>query len=112
VNKPPLTARLCRRWPTRWNTFTLYAGALVAAWSITRRYIQKADVEHGTEGWTLHPAEEGSIAAKSFPRYGRIEGRSMGLISPPDPEHIGDTMMIRLPGAPWTPASWATPGFT
>ena len=41
----------------------------------------------------LHPAEEGSITAKSFPRYGRIEGRYMGLISPPDPEHIGDTFL-------------------
>jgi len=56
-------------------------------------HIQNADFEHGTEGWTLHPAEEGSIAAKSFPRYGRIEGRYMGLISPPDPEHIGDTFL-------------------
>jgi hypothetical protein len=42
-------------------------------------HIQNADFEHGTEGWTLHSAEEGSIAAKSFPRYGRIEGRYMGL---------------------------------
>ncbi len=56
-------------------------------------HVQNADFEHGTEGWTLHPAEEGSIAAKSFPRYGRIEGRYMGLISPPDPEHIGDTFL-------------------
>ena len=56
-------------------------------------HIQNADFEHGTEGWTLHPAEEGSIATKSFPRYGRIEGRYMGLISPPDPEHIGDTFL-------------------
>lgn len=56
-------------------------------------HIQNADFEHGTQGWTLHPAEEGSIAAKSFPRYGRIEGRYMGLISPPDPEHIGDTFL-------------------
>jgi hypothetical protein len=56
-------------------------------------HIQNADFEHGTPGWTLHPAEEGAIAAKSFPRYGRIEGRYMGLISPPDPEHIGDTFL-------------------
>jgi hypothetical protein len=56
-------------------------------------HIQNADFEHGTEGWTLHPAEEGGITAKSFPRYGRIEGRYMGLIHPPDPEHIGDTFL-------------------
>jgi len=56
-------------------------------------HIQNADFEHGTEGWTLHPAEEGSIAAKGFPRYGRIEGRYMGLNRPPDPEHIGDTFL-------------------
>jgi hypothetical protein len=56
-------------------------------------HIQNADFEKGTEGWTLHPAEAGSIAAKSFPRYGRIEGRYMGLGRPADPEHIGDTFL-------------------
>ncbi len=56
-------------------------------------HIQNADFERGTEGWTLHPAEEGTIAAKSFPRYGRIEGRYMGLGRPADPEHIGDTFL-------------------
>ncbi len=57
------------------------------------RHIQNADFEHGTDGWALHPAEAGSIAAKSFPRYGRIEGRFMGLGRPADPEHIGDTFL-------------------
>jgi hypothetical protein len=56
-------------------------------------HIQNADFEKGTEGWTLHPAEEGTIAVKSFPRYGRIEGRYMGLGRPADPEHIGDTFL-------------------
>ena len=56
-------------------------------------HIQNADFEHGTDGWVLHPTEPGSIAAKSFPRYGRIEGRYMGLGRPPDPEHIGDTFL-------------------
>ncbi|MBI4662246.1 MAG: hypothetical protein HY735_25790 [Verrucomicrobia bacterium] len=56
-------------------------------------HIQYADFEKGTEGWTLHPAEAESIAAKSFPRYGRIEGRYMGLGRPADPEHIGDTFL-------------------
>jgi hypothetical protein len=56
-------------------------------------HIQNADFENGTNSWTLHPAEEGSIAAKSFPRYGRIEGRFMGLGRPADPEHIGDTFL-------------------
>lgn len=56
-------------------------------------HIQNADFEKGTEGWTLHPAEQGTIAAKSFPRYGRIEGRFMGLGRPADPEHIGDTFL-------------------
>jgi len=56
-------------------------------------HVQNADFEHGTEGWTLHSAEEGSMAAKSFPRYGRIEGRYLGLGRPPDPEHIGDTFL-------------------
>ena len=56
-------------------------------------HIQNADFEKGTEGWSLRPAEEASIAAKSFPRYGRIEGRYMGLGRPADPEHIGDTFL-------------------
>ena len=67
-------------------------------------HVQNADFEKGTEGWTLQPAEEGSIAGKSFPRYGRIEGRYMGLGRPADPEHIGDTFlwMKRSPKAPNT----------
>ena len=56
-------------------------------------HIQNADFERGTDGWILHPAEDGSIAAKSFARYGRIEGRYMGLGRPADPEHIGDTFL-------------------
>jgi hypothetical protein len=56
-------------------------------------HIRNADFKNGTEGWTLHPAEDGSIAARSFPRYGRIEGRFMGLGRPADPEHIGDTFL-------------------
>ncbi len=56
-------------------------------------HVQNADFEKQLEGWTLHPAEEGSIQAKSFPRYGRIEGRYMGLGRPADPEHIGDTFL-------------------
>jgi len=56
-------------------------------------HVQNADFEKGTEGWTLHPAAEGTIAVKSFPRYGRIEGRFMGLGRQADPEHIGDTFL-------------------
>jgi hypothetical protein len=56
-------------------------------------HIENADFEKGTKGWTLRAAEDGSIAAKSFPRYGRIEGRYMGLGRPADPEHIGDTFL-------------------
>lgn len=57
-------------------------------------HIQNADFEKGTEGWTISAAEEGGIQAKSFPRYGRIEGRYMGLGRPADPEHIGDTFLV------------------
>lgn len=56
-------------------------------------HIQNADFEKGTEGWTLNSAENGTIEPKSFPRYGRIEGRYMGLGRPADPEHIGDTFL-------------------
>ncbi len=56
-------------------------------------HIQNADFEQGTNHWTLHAVEPGRIAVKSFPRYGRIEGRFMGLGRPADPEHIGDTFL-------------------
>ncbi|HEV8069417.1 MAG TPA: hypothetical protein VGP76_16880 [Planctomycetaceae bacterium] len=56
-------------------------------------HLQNADFERGTADWNLHAAEAGSIQAKSFPRYGRIEMRYMGLGRPPDPEHIGDTFL-------------------
>jgi len=57
-------------------------------------HIQNADFEKGVEGWTLQPAKKGTIQPKSFPRYGRIEGRYMGLGRPADPEHIGDTFLL------------------
>ena len=64
-------------------------------------HIANADFERGVEGWELKPAEPGNAAAgqsgsiepKNFPRYGRIEGRYMGLGRPADPEHIGDTFL-------------------
>jgi hypothetical protein len=51
-------------------------------------HIRNADFEDGVEGWTVHAAEEGGIAPKSFPRYGRIEGRY-----PRDREPIGDKFL-------------------
>jgi hypothetical protein len=57
-------------------------------------HIANADFEKGVEGWTLQAAEPGSIRPGSFPRYGRIEGRYMGLGRPADPEHIGDTFLV------------------
>src|SRR5262249_39473991 len=51
------------------------------------------DFEQGLAAWTFKEAEPGSIAAKSHPRYGRIEGRYMGLGRPADPEQIGDTFL-------------------
>jgi len=56
-------------------------------------HLRNADFEKGLEGWTLRHAEAGTIEARSFPRYGRIEGRYMGLGRPADPEHIGDTFL-------------------
>jgi len=56
-------------------------------------HIENADFEKGIEGWTLQSAEPDSIQPKSHPRYGRIEGRFMGLGRPADPEHIGDTFL-------------------
>jgi hypothetical protein len=53
-------------------------------------HLRNPDFQDGLEGWDLRPAEEGTIQAKGFPRYGRIEGRYMGLGRPADPEHIGD----------------------
>jgi hypothetical protein len=79
--------KLYRHYAIEGKTGMLTSDALFLA------HIQNADFEKGTEGWALHPAEERSIAAKSFPRYGRIEGRYMGLGRPADPEHIGDTFL-------------------
>lgn len=56
-------------------------------------HIENADFEKGIEGWTLQPADDGSIEGRIFPRLGRIEGRYMGLGRPADPEHIGDTLL-------------------
>jgi hypothetical protein len=51
-------------------------------------HIQNPDFEQGLEGWTVHPAEPGSVAVKSFARYGRIEGRY-----PRDRQPIGDQFL-------------------
>jgi hypothetical protein len=56
-------------------------------------HIENADFEQGTEHWKLQAAEPKSIQTNRFPRYGRIEGRFMGLGRPADPEHIGDTFL-------------------
>jgi hypothetical protein len=56
-------------------------------------HLENADFERGLAGWTIEPAAAGTIAPKSFPRFGRIEGRYMGLGRPADPEHIGDTFL-------------------
>jgi hypothetical protein len=51
-------------------------------------HVQNPDFDNGTEGWTVRAAEEGSVATKSFPRYGRIEGRY-----PRDRGRIGDSFL-------------------
>jgi hypothetical protein len=51
-------------------------------------HLRNPDFENGVEGWTVHAAEEGSIAPRSFPRYGRIEGRY-----PRDRAPIGDRFL-------------------
>jgi hypothetical protein len=56
-------------------------------------HIRNADFEKGIEDWTVQAAAPGAIEAKSFPRYGRIEGRYMGLGRPADPDHIGDSFL-------------------
>jgi hypothetical protein len=56
-------------------------------------HLRNADFANGVEGWTVQQAEAGTIKARSFPRYGRIEGRYMGLGRLADPEHIGDAFL-------------------
>src|SRR5262245_50968210 len=51
-------------------------------------HVRNPDFEDGTEGWAVRAAEEGSVATKSFPRYGRIEGRY-----PRDRDPIGDKFL-------------------
>src|SRR5262245_34400375 len=64
------------------------------------KHIQNADFDDGVKGWTIQAAEEGSIATKRFPRYGRIEGRYPRN----DREPIGDAFlwMKRSPKGPNT----------
>jgi hypothetical protein len=57
------------------------------------QHLRNADFTDGLAGWTVRQAEAGTIQARRFPRFGRIEGRFMGLGRPPDPEHIGDTFL-------------------
>jgi hypothetical protein len=71
-------------------------------------HIENADFERQFEGWTLDAAEKGSIQVRSFPRYGRIEGRYMGLGRPADPEHIGDTFLW-MKRSPTGPNSFSQP---
>ena len=56
--------------------------------SLFLTHVKNPDFDNGTEGWTVRAAEEGSMATKSFPRYGRIQGRY-----PRDREPIGDTFL-------------------
>ncbi len=65
-------------------------------------HLRNADFQDGLADWTVRLAEAGTIQARRFPRYGRIEGRFMGLGRPADPEHIGDTFlwMKRTPRGP------------
>src|SRR5262245_49603913 len=51
-------------------------------------HVRNPDFENGMEGWKVRAAEEGSVATKSFARYGRIEGRY-----PRDREPIGDKFL-------------------
>jgi hypothetical protein len=51
-------------------------------------HLRNPDFADGTEGWTVRAAEEGSVAARSFPRYGRIQGRY-----PRDREPTGDKFL-------------------
>ena len=38
-------------------------------------HIQNADFAEGTTGWEMSPAEKDSMAVKSIPRYGEVQGR-------------------------------------
>src|SRR5262245_46436839 len=79
--------KLYRHYAIEGRTDPLTRDPLVTA------HLRNADFENGVDGWTVRPAEAGSITTRSFPRYGRIEGRFMGLGRPADPEHIGDTFL-------------------
>ena len=42
------------------------------------RHMQNPDFANGPAGWTLSPAEEGSMAGRSMEGYGRLQGRYRG----------------------------------
>ncbi len=43
-------------------------------------HIRNADFVDGAEGWDLAPAEPESIKATALPNYGRLQGRSGGMV--------------------------------
>ncbi len=47
-------------------------------------HLQNPDFDEGSQGWTLAPAEAGSIAAKYWDGYGLLQGRWYGGVLPPD----------------------------
>jgi hypothetical protein len=56
-------------------------------------HLRNPDFADGLAGWAVREAEAGTVQARRFARYGRIEGRFMGLGRPADPEHIGDRFL-------------------
>ncbi len=64
------SARLFRHYCIEGNTEMLSEDPYLSA------HLQNPDFDDGSDGWTLHAAEEGSIAVKNTPGFAQLQGRS------------------------------------
>jgi len=68
------TARLFRHYCIEGNTEMLSDDPYLSA------HLENPDFDHGSDGWTLRPAEEGSMAVKNTPGFAQLQGRSRPIM--------------------------------
>jgi hypothetical protein len=71
-------SKLMRHYFIEGNTSMLSDGPYVLT------HIENPDFDDGVQGWTLSPAEEGSMAVKGKDGYGMLQGRYYNYRLPPD----------------------------
>jgi len=63
------SAKLFRHYCIEGNTEMLSDDPYLSA------HLQNPDFDHGSDGWTFRPAEEGSMAVKNTPGFAQLQGR-------------------------------------